>query len=83
MCSNKDLDQLFESVKELKRSLSEITLQMTMVRQDFYGNGKKGIFQKIMAYERFIWMFGGSMATLSALLVIIGTVAGVLSISGN
>jgi predicted helicase len=73
MCSQEQVDRLYETVKEQTKTVQTLVTQQKVIHEDLYGsNGKKGALQKISEHDKFIWMFGGVFTTVTFIMALAG-----------
>lgn len=69
------LNEALEDIKEIKSAVNNITVEITRQHYDIYGNGKKGIIERLENLETENKNISGKLAYFAGMIAIIGIIA--------
>lgn len=69
------LNEALNDIKEIKYAVNNITVEITRQHYDIYGNGKKGIIERVEDLEMENKNISGKLAYFAGTVAVIGIIA--------
>lgn len=70
------LNEALDDIKEIKSAVNNITVEITRQHYDMYGNGKKGIIERVEDLEKENKNINGKLAYFAGVIAVVGAIIG-------